>query len=143
MEKLFIPYEQALALNVFGFDEPCLGYYFHNNINIVEYNPDGIPFNHNSRNSRISAPLFQQAFKWFREEHGLYLSVTPEFYIDGINFNWQVLWYLPEEEWTEHNVEDGTFSYGDNGEYPTQRACDLGCLTKLIELVQDKINHTV
>jgi hypothetical protein len=64
MEKEFIPYEQALALKELGFDEPCFGCYFHNNKDVVEYNPDGIPLNHNNRNSRISAPLYQQAFRW-------------------------------------------------------------------------------
>ena len=79
----------------------------------------------------------EHAFKWFREKHGLYYSVHPEFYMDGINFNWQILWYLPRDKWTIHNVSDGTYMYGDNHEYPTQEDADLGAIIKMIEILRD------
>jgi hypothetical protein len=84
----------------------------------------------------ILAPTFSQAFRFFREKHGLYHYILPEFYKNGINFNWQILWYLPKEEWTNHRIYNGTMLYGDNGEYPTQEKAELACLKKLIEIVK-------
>jgi hypothetical protein len=65
MKNEFIPYEQALALKNLGFDEPCLAAYLTAGrfLDISEY------VNHGDY--RILAPLYQQAFRWFREKHGL------------------------------------------------------------------------
>lgn len=49
-------------------------------------------------------------------ELGLYPSITPEFYQDGINWNWQVLWYVSNDR---KDFQSGTFYYGDNNEYPS------------------------
>ena len=60
MNKEFVKYEQALALKELGFDEPCIGYYDEGGnlyTEMVEV---------------LKAPLYQQAFRWFRENHGLY-----------------------------------------------------------------------
>jgi len=86
----------------------------------------------------IYAPLMQEVFKFFRDIHGLYVHSIPEFYYTGINFNWQILWYLPRKEWIAHNCNDGTFLYGDNGEYPTQEAADTAMIEKMIEIVKKK-----
>jgi hypothetical protein len=70
MTKEFIPYEQALELKELGFDEPCLAYY---NINdeltftiIVSQNTNS--FWLANPNNIISAPLYQQAFRWLHEQ---------------------------------------------------------------------------
>jgi hypothetical protein len=65
MKNEFIPYEQALALKCLGFDEPCLAAYLQAGrfLDISEYVNRG--------DYRILAPLYQQAFRWFREKHGL------------------------------------------------------------------------
>jgi hypothetical protein len=86
----------------------------------------------------ILAPLYQQAFRFFREKHGLYHTICPEFYRNGINFNWQILWYLPKEKWSERTISGGTMWYGDNGEYPSHEEAELACLNKLIEIVKTK-----
>jgi hypothetical protein len=136
MNKEFIPYEQALELKELGFNEPCLSYYLAGGIRFKEYKDSQ---NKNSafyNNTVCSIPLYSQAFRWFREKYGLYHTVWPEFYQDGINFNWQILWYLPKDEWTKYVISDGTMEYGDNGEYPTQEEAELACLIKLIELIK-------
>jgi len=64
MNKEFIPYELALELKKLGFNEPCLGYYLANTLfisNDIVYNSTDIPV--------IKAPLYSQAFRWFREKH--------------------------------------------------------------------------
>jgi hypothetical protein len=67
MEKEFIPYEQALELKELGFDEQCLAYYLADALftsNDIVYNSTDIPI--------IKAPLYQQAFRWFREKYNLF-----------------------------------------------------------------------
>lgn len=86
-------------------------------------------------NVAIGSPTQDDLIDWL-EKKGMYIYIRPEFFIDGINWNWQVLWYLPKEEWIssdEFNVDEdslpinhyykimsGTGVYGDNGEYPTR-----------------------
>jgi hypothetical protein len=72
MDKEFIPYEQALELKELGFDEPCIAFYTQNAYG------DGKklqwfrkPNDCNSDYVFISAPLYQQAFRWFRENYEL------------------------------------------------------------------------
>ena len=76
MEKEFVPYQKALELKELGFDEPCMFTYTNN---LVQYCPHHLtntnlrPFKENP----ISAPLYQQVFKWFREKHSLFHSIDP------------------------------------------------------------------
>ena len=64
MKKEFIPYEQASALKELGFDEPCLGWYASDGSLIKDYVT-------NKFNEFTVAPLYQQAFRWFREKYEL------------------------------------------------------------------------
>lgn len=80
--KEFVSYEQALALKELGFDEECLGYYYTLNgkdwkfAEKSEYNRLDDEINIGGKFSLL-APLYQQAFKWFREKHNLYGDVYP------------------------------------------------------------------
>ena len=114
MKNEFIPYEQALALKELGFDKPCLAAYLKAGrfLDISEY------VNHGDY--RILAPLYQQAFRWFREKYNL-------------------------KSWIEEHTED-TFIYeirphklsdykeGEIYVYKTYEETELACLKKLIEL---------
>lgn len=138
IENEFIPYEQALALKELGFDEPCFGCYFYNNENVVEYNPDGIPFNHNNRNSRISVPLYQQAFRWFREKYQIFPEVltdctTEPKFVYTYNTFYGNPKDLTEQEW---GWENNIGQYSDI--YRTYEDAELECLKKLIEIVKSK-----
>jgi hypothetical protein len=72
MDKNFVSYTQALALKQLGFDEPCLAVYrggslYHNGVG--GYYSDGNWDEHRSygdENQWVSAPLYSQAFKFFR-----------------------------------------------------------------------------
>ena len=64
MEKEFIPYEQALELKELGFDEPC--YY--------DYNFGG-EITNKWAIGLVPAPLYQQAFRWFREKYEFTYSI--------------------------------------------------------------------
>jgi hypothetical protein len=125
MEKEFIPYEQALALKELGFDEPCFGYYIsvqvRNPFLVIEkvFDTQGGYF--------TFAPLYQQAFRWFREKYNLFCEIQidrttePKFCFDIFQYehfgNYEKIeikeWYL----------------------YRTQEEVELECLKKLIEIV--------
>ena len=72
MNKEFIPYEQALVLKQLGFNEPCFGSYVKGN----EYKDwtlylEGGTFLAKDYPDFISTPLYQQAFRWFREKYNM------------------------------------------------------------------------
>jgi hypothetical protein len=105
MKKEFIPYKQALTLKELGFDEPCF--------KVVEGGPiDIFPY------EKLDVPLYQQAFRWFREKHKL------GHMINGIGFE--------------------TFIMNIGGiievfpMFKTYEEAELACLNKLIELIKTK-----
>ena len=109
MEKEFCTYEQAIALKELGFDEPCFGYYDEGGnlyTEIVEV---------------LKAPLYQQAFRWFREKYGLFGTVDKK---DGIRF------YKVEDE-NEKIIAVAT-------SFKTYEEAELACLDKLIEICKNK-----
>lgn len=72
MKKQFVPYSLALKLKELSFDEECFGYW--ESPMDLEYNPLNNPEDFNAFNQKecaiyaggILAPLYQQAFDWFR-----------------------------------------------------------------------------
>lgn len=122
MSKEFIPYELALAMKELGFDGDCLGYY---NIDPQLKNPAFNmvkPFEHEWC---LPAPLYQQAFGWFREEYELYGSVG---YNDDLKSEWggSVKGYY--ETW-------GKYDLGFTGWFKTYQEAQDACLRKLIKIL--------
>ena len=109
MNKEFIPYEQALEIKELGFEEPCFGAYVKNELFIPETERPSIQ-SHSLH--QCLAPLYSQAFRFFREKYGLYLSINVK---DSI-------WYFE------------TFSL--NG-YKTYEEAEQACLNKLIQIAND------
>jgi hypothetical protein len=72
MNKEFVTYEQALALQELGFDKPCLAYW---NYYTQELNYNSHPSTFHSEDV-IQLPLKQQVFRWFREKYGLQAYLT-------------------------------------------------------------------
>ena len=80
MKKEFCTYEQALALKELGYDEPCFGdyYKFDNNdihLDTADDRQRIITDNKDEVIIEISAPLYQQAFRWLYQKLGLKGSV--------------------------------------------------------------------
>jgi hypothetical protein len=69
MEKEFVTYEQALSLKKLGFNEKCLASYSEKQKIL------GIGQVINETKFNVLAPLYQQAFKWFRDKHNLDLHI--------------------------------------------------------------------
>ena len=109
VEKEFVPYQETLALKELGFDEPCLSYY------------EGESFSYHlatitsGDNYIIPAPLYQQAFRWFREKYDLYSFIER----DGSIFN----------AVCQHTLVRVCRTYEE---------AELACLKKLIEIVKNK-----
>ena len=125
MEKEFIPFELAVKLKELGFDEKCLGYYIKNSS--LWCNWLDVKFNDDPSNDKedfvADAPLYQQAFRWFREKYKLH-HVIHQF-----NFKKDTdKEYLAEVD----KIEDG-FEY-----FRTYEECEHFCLDKLIEIVKTK-----
>jgi hypothetical protein len=112
MKKEFCTYEQALALKELGFDEPCFTRYYESG-----KLADSLSYLHHNYFGQVNAPLYQQAFRWFREKHGLY-SV-----IDGLE-------HRQYYKITQLN--------SCSKEYDTYEKAEQACLDKLIEIVKNK-----
>jgi hypothetical protein len=97
MKKEFVPYELALKIKELGFDEPCFGFYYDDGeLQIKEGNHYPLGY--------LNAPLFQQAFRWFREP------------LNG-----------------SYNHLDFMYEYLKNDSMSYEEA-ELACLEKLIEI---------
>ena len=123
MESLFCPYELALELKELGFDEISLFYY--------DTAYEGNPLSHcphlllNSQlegfeNEPISAPLWQQAFRFFREKYKLlsFVDIDSSYriYCDDIKFDLDI----------------------DSIIFKTYEEAEVECLVKLIEIVKNE-----
>ena len=148
MTNEFIPYEQALELKELGFDELCI-YAWCNKGGWNKYKmikepitqilkTDGNPFGGffsgknwnkeiipNTKNSiKCSAPLYQQAFRWFREKFESTIHIYQ--YQDTQRWDFDVYDNTPEEE-----------DFG-NPSYDTYEEAELECLKQLINIVKNK-----
>ncbi len=82
IQNNFVPYNESFELSKIDFIEPCLAYYSHikqSNINITFFIKHKDEYTNNVEKQGdvifISAPLYQQVFKWFRDVHGLELNI--------------------------------------------------------------------
>lgn len=127
MKTEFIPYKQALKLKKLGFNEPCFGkydingelyyYYDHQNSNIQNYV------------IACSAPLYQQAFKWFREKYNLHGCVD-------LHVSNPTHWYIRID-----NIVENDYLYhseDENLQFKTYEEAEIACLNKLIEIFKNK-----
>jgi hypothetical protein len=120
MNKEFVPYDRALKLKQLGFDEPCLDFYDDN---------QELFYNHENKEKihigdSVKAPLFSQAFRWFREKYNLCYNINKHGY-----------WFF------EIKKDEG---YGDLTDvvccfdFESYEEAELACLDKLIEIVESK-----
>jgi len=121
MKREFIPYKQALDLKELGFNEDCFWWYDFQK----QLRKDIHGFNTNSKyfmeGSSCSAPLYQQAFRWFREKYNLKGHVEPVEYLDGTPYTYH---------WCIFNKCNSGY------DLLTHEESELECLKKLIEIVK-------
>ena len=121
MYKEFIPYEQALELKELGFDDYNIAWYA-----IVDEKPKMVFLNYGSH---LCAPLYQQAFRWFREKHDLFSSVSVDQTMEP-KFCYALSKYAGPYDWA--------ILVFNSELYYTYEEAELACLNKLIEIVKNK-----
>ena len=117
MNKEFIQYELALKLVELGFKERCLAIYTDDIVNfgnlyIGEYD---------NEYKNILAPLWQQAFRFFREKY----SLSGEIYL------FEGYWHF---DINKKSME--IFTTPKHGDIETYEEAQQSCLEKLIEIVK-------
>ena len=142
MEKEFVPYELAVKLKTLGFNEPCFGGYNPNPVNdddlgtliypTIKLNFEGedIIFNDTESDEPncwtieddvILAPLYQQAFRWFREKY----NIKPCFDFHPTDLYRYCIYYSIN-------------TYFEVCDFETYEESELACLEKLIDIVSQQ-----
>jgi hypothetical protein len=128
MKKEFIPYEQALSLKELGFDEPCFGYYEYSKKFLIT---DSVFYtNSELKNNGITTPLYQQAFRWFREKCNLFCEIQIDRTTEP-KFCFDIFQYEHFGNYEKIEVEEWYL-------YRTQEEVELECIKTLIEIVKQK-----
>jgi hypothetical protein len=120
MNKEFIPYKQAAALKELGFDEPCFGEYYTKDGDIRKLDINEIG----------DAPLYQQAFRWFREKYNILATVYSN--ASGYLYEWSDNVGGTNRGWSDYEGPN------DSGVWDTYEEAELACLNRLIEIVKAK-----
>lgn len=142
MEKEFVSYELAIRLKELGFDEPCFGYYGVNNIEsklFFDIDPDDgeltslnqNQFYHNnlSEVGRISAPLKQQTFRWFREKYELNSEIYLQNELDKGYYHYLV---------TQLVRASILYKSQNTKKFESHEEAESSCIDNLIEIVEQK-----
>ena len=122
--KDFTLYPEALGLKEIGFDEPCFGRYNNNDdYLLIAHTEKYIISNVVDRSEFfILAPLYSQAFRWFRDNYNLLC------YIRKIGSSY----------WYNIDAEDGsTLDNEFEGRFDTYEEAEHACLRKLIKIIKE------
>ena len=123
-----VPYNAALMLKELGFDEQC--FFNYRKVTVTDYKTgdssesiiylDKMNFtmNYNESNNEhdASAPMFSQAFRWFREKYGVYMH-PKKFDVDK--------WWVEWGDWNSPIFE-------------TYEEVEESILQKMIEIAKNK-----
>lgn len=113
MEKQFVPYELALKLKELGFKEECFKW----------WGSDGILNQKYNLSNTILAPLWQQAFDWFRNEYNLEGNIKS--------------WREGENKYYYYSVNELYRTSTYRLKFDTKEQARLECLKNLIEIVRN------
>ena len=125
MNREFIPYEQALELKQLGFKEECSAHYLDDDDLELKWKIyRNLSFN---TNNCLQAPLYQQAFRFFREKYNLLGGV----YSNASGWAWEIHDNIGgthrfSSEYTGDCLESGMFTSFEKAE--------LNCIKYLIEI---------
>lgn len=124
MEQEFVLYEEALAMKKLRFNDMCIATFINKQL---KFHPNGTYQNHLDWKDNIAAPLYQQAFRWFREKYG----VTDRYFPYAFGYN-AFLDNTPEPKFWN---KDWRYDFPDP--FNTYEEAELACLQQLIKIVQD------
>jgi hypothetical protein len=123
MNKEFCNYTQALALKELEFDEPCFGYCKSKNWLIQEKTRTN---GYTHADQECLAPLYQQAFRFFREKYKLHSYIYSDY-----------SWNISGGVWDLNGYKDLRYDW-DSEPYATYEEAESACLDKLIEICKNK-----
>ena len=131
MEKEFVLYDRAVKLKQLGFNEPCFGLYAP---------PSKTVFLHHygllTAKDQFLAPLFQQAFRRFREKHSLGHEISCPYSSTHFGKNVKI---INEGKFEAFITDEEQLSFTDEDFlHDTYEEAELACLDKLIEIVESK-----
>jgi len=137
MEKEFVPYDIALAMKELGFNESCLAAFVNEKLKgcgAIYFEVDGLYNNFGTGNEEqpwIATPLYQQAFRWFREKYNLWgkAGFVDEFYTDYSNSDYTQISEIRHEYNPEMTAEETT---------DVIKREEINCLKTLIKVVKNK-----
>ena len=131
MESLFCPYELALELKELGFNQSCFAFY---GLSRDDYKTIRLSIFQNLKTDYLpdihhldvtcDAPLYQQAFRFFREKYGLHYIICKNIQMDGYGYREVILPSYMEEN--------------ENTIFKTYEEAELECLVKLIEITKEQ-----
>ena len=131
MESLFCPYELALELKELGFNQSCFAFY---GLSRDDYKTIRLSIFQNLKTDYLpdihhldvtcDAPLYQQAFRFFREKYGLHYIICKNIQMDGYGYREVIL--IPYMEENENTI------------FKTYEEAELECLVKLIEITKEQ-----
>ena len=113
MKKESLPFEESSSLRELGFNEECFG----------GWDKDGKWWYHPDSDIIADAPLYRQAFSFFREKYKLYATLPRS--VRSETFAYVIA--------TE---SDGWFRQQDG--FKTYEEAELECIKTLIEIVNKK-----
>ena len=125
MNKEFIPHEQALDLKELGFDNTCHAYYSQYRNKDIHLKDLGLCNRLGISEENVLAPLYQQAFRFFREKYQLLHSIT-EYNKDGSLI---IKIYQNKIVVLENMINFDITEYEE---------AELACIDKLIQIVKQK-----
>jgi hypothetical protein len=139
MEKEFTPYDRALKLKQLGFDEPCFVLYKASNSNQLAYPNHGITTNSQlsqGDSNNIAAPLFSQAFRFFRENYSLGHEISCPYSSTHFGKNVKI---INEGKFESFITDEEQLSFTDEDFlHDSYEEAELAALDKLIEIVENK-----
>ena len=118
MNKDFVEYQEALELKQLGFNEPCFGVYATKDGYVRKSAYDEIG----------DAPTYSQAFRWFREKHGI--DGMPYKSIEGSYYHW--ITKVGDNRNNQYEFYNKSIIY-----YKTYEEAEKACLIRLIEIVKE------
>ena len=131
IESLFCPYELALELKELGFNQPCFAFY---GLSRDDYKTIRLSIFQNLKTDYLpdihhldvtcDAPLYQQAFRFFREKYGLHYIICKNIQMDGYGYREVIL--IPYMEENENTI------------FKTYEEAEVECLVKLIEIAKEQ-----
>ena len=138
MKDLLVPAKQAVQLKELGFDEPCFGRYIYDGrgkewflVQTQQTKSASVIFEgaRSVDGISVAAPLYQQVFKWFRDNHNLFGCID-------LQCSNPAYWYVRVDDIIEN---DFVYHSEDNRiKYKTYEEAESDCINKLIELVKNK-----